>query len=367
MLNKTRRKIQATWWSTIDKPLFLSFSLLIVIGFALVMAASPTVAKRIHVDSFHFVYRQLVYIVVGVTSMIWLSSLQTVTARRLSVLGFLFCTILLVAIEFVGFETKGSKRWIYLGLLSVQPSEVMKPFFAVLIAWLLTRKYKEENFPGFTISFAVCAFICIFIIREPDFSMVINMVAIWFTQMMVAGFSMFIVIAIGILSIVGIFASYFFLDVVKNRIDSFIGKGGSDSYQTVKSIEAIKSGGVLGQGPGQGKIKEFIPDCHTDFIFPVAVEELGLIFGLFLIGMFMFITIRSYMRIINEQDMFVITSVSGLAMIIFFQAAINMGVAVNLFPNTGMTLPFISYGGSSMISVCVTAGLILCFLRKRYE
>lgn len=366
-LQKTRRKIQATWWSTIDKPLFIAFASLLIIGFALVMAASPTVAKRINVGSFHFVYRQFVYMLVGCTIMIWLTTLQVTSARRVAILGFFACFILLILVDFMGFETKGSKRWIYLGHISIQPTEVLKPFFAVLIAWLLTRKYRDENFPGFTASFAVCAIINLFIIRQPDFSMVINIVAIWFTQMMVAGFSMYIVILIGLLGIAGIVAGYFLLDVVKIRIDTFIGKGGADNYQTTKSIDAFKSGGIFGQGPGQGKVKEFIPDCHTDFIFPVAAEELGLIFALLLIGIFTFITLRGYFRLIGEKDMFVITAVSGLIMIIFFQAAINMGVAVNLFPNTGMTLPFISYGGSSMVSICVTAGLILCFLRKRYE
>ncbi|HCR85229.1 MAG TPA: cell division protein FtsW, partial [Alphaproteobacteria bacterium] len=289
-LQKARRKIQTTWWSTIDKPLFVSYTILIIIGIALVMAASPIVAKRINVSSFHFVYRQLAYIIVGFCVMIWFSTLQVATARRIAVLGFFACFALLVGVEFFGYETKGSQRWVYLGPVSIQPTEVLKPFFAVLIAWLLTRKYRDENFPGFTLSFIVCALICVFIVRQPDFSMVVNMVAIWFTQMMVVGFSMVIVIVIAILGILGMVAGYFFLDVVKNRVDSFIGNGGSDSYQTVKSIEAIKNGGILGQGPGQGKYKEFIPDCHTDFIFPVAVEELGLIFALILIGIFAFIT-----------------------------------------------------------------------------
>jgi len=364
---KTKRKIQATWWSTIDKPLFVCFMILIILGILLVMAASPVVAKRIHVSSFHFVYRQLFYIVIGFSTLVWLSTLKIITARRLSILGFLGFFILLVLVEFMGFETKGSKRWVYLGPISIQPTEVLKPFFAILIAWLLTRKYKEDKFPGFTYSFIVCAIVCLFIIRQPDFSMVINMVAIWFTQMMVAGFSMVIVIFIGLLGVLGLVLGYFYLDVVKLRVDAFIGKGGSDNFQTDQSLQAFKSGGIFGVGPGQGKVKEHIPDCHTDFIFPVAGEELGLIACLVIIGIFAYITIRGYIKLTQEKDLFVITSVSGLLMIIFFQAAINMGVAVNLFPNTGMTLPFVSYGGSSMISICITAGLILCMFRKRYD
>lgn len=364
--HKAKRKIRATWWSTIDKPLFISFLVLLAIGIALVMAASPVVAKKIHVPNFHFVYRQIVYIITGLGLMVWLSSLEISTARRLSVLGFLGCMALIIAIEFMGFETKGSKRWIYLGPISLQPTELIKPFFAILIAWLLTRKYKEDKFPGFTLSFIVCAILNVFIVRQPDFSMNINLTAIWFTQMMVAGFSMAIVVVLALAGIAGIVTSYFYLDVVRNRVDSFMGKGGSDSFQTDKSLEAFQNGGIFGTGPGQGKIKEHIPDCHTDFIFPVAGEELGLIFTLGIIGIFMFITLRGYIRILQEKDLFTIVAISGLVMIIFFQAVINMGVAVNLFPNTGMTLPFISYGGSSMISICTTAGLILCLLRVRY-
>ena len=366
--DRTKKQFIATWWWTIDRYILTGILILICLGMALVLAASPYIAQRIGLDSFYFFKRQLLYIIVGAGIIFTISMLDQVVIRRLSVLGFLGCFILLLGVELFGYETKGAKRWIYILGFSVQPSELIKPFFAVLVAWFLARKNLETNFPGYLISGILFAMIAVLLIRQPDFGMTVTIGAIWFIQMVTGGLSIIFILAAGILGIIGVATAYTTLPHVQKRIDAFLntGSGNIDNYQTRKSLEAFQNGGIFGTGPGQGKVKEILPDAHTDFIFSVAGEEFGLLFCLLIISLYVAVIFRCLYRIYQSNDVFVILAVLGLVMQIFIQAAVNMGVAINLLPNTGMTLPFVSYGGSSMISVSIAAGMILAFTKKRY-
>jgi cell division protein FtsW len=365
-LDRTKRQFLINWWWTLDRYILTGILLLVALGIALIMAASPYIAQRIGLDSFYFLKRQIVYIILGFGIIIFLSLSEPVFIRRISVLGFLGCLTLLILIEFMGYETKGARRWIYLAGFSIQPSEIIKPFFVVLVSWFITRKNLETGFPGFTIATILFAIIAALLVRQPDFGMTLTLGAIWFTLMVMGGLSVVFIIIMMILGILGIAGGYMFLPHVQKRIDTFLSGGTSQNYQTQKSLEAFNNGGIFGTGPGQGKVKEILPDAHTDFIFSVAGEEFGLLFCLLIISLYCAVIFRCLYRVYLEKDLFIILSLTGLCMQIFFQAAVNMGVTINLLPNTGMTLPFISYGGSSMISVSIAAGIMLSFTRKRF-
>lgn len=366
--HRNRENILFAWWWTVDRYIVSGILILLAVGFTLVMAASPTVAERIGLTYFHFVRRQVVYILAGLGVMFALSLLSPVSTRRLSVMGFVLFFILLIMVDLMGFETKGAKRWIYLGGISLQPSELLKPFFAVLTAWLITRKNTDDKFPGLMISTALFGIIAFLLIRQPNFGMTLTIGVIWFTQMIIGGLSIYIIGLLGVGAVGGIIAAYNFLPHVRHRIDLFLSSsaGTTENYQTEKSLEAFNNGGILGTGAGEGVVKQILPDAHTDFIFSVAGEEFGLWLCLVIIALYGYVVFRCMYRAYYDKDLFIMLAVTGLTMQLFFQAAVNMGVATNLLPNTGMTLPFISYGGSSMISVSVVVGMILSLTRKKF-
>ncbi len=368
IIDRTKRKISANWWWTIDRYIISITLILLALGFMLTLAASPRVANRIGLEDFYFVKRQVVFIVFGLFIIASASLLSPVNIRRISVVGFLMFYVLLISVEFIGAETKGAKRWISLAGITIQPSEILKPFFAVLCAWFVTRGKIEEKFKGALYSMFLLAAVVFFTIRQPDFGMSITFATIWGAVLVTAGLHMLIIILICIGGAGGAFMAYKFLPHVQKRVDSFLNPESSmaENYQTFKSLQAFESGSILGVGPGQGKVKDILPDAHTDFIFSVAGEEYGMFFCLLIIGLFFSLVIFSLKRAYESKDLFVLLAIVGLITQIFVQSAVNMSVAVNLIPNKGMTLPLISYGGSSMVSVCVAIGMILGLTRKKF-
>lgn len=367
-ISRNRNNIISAWWYTIDRYILSGIIVLISIGFMLVMAASPTVAERIGLSYYHFVQKQFIYIIMGIGIMIFISLMPPLATRRFSILAFFVFMALLVAVDVAGFETKGAKRWLYIGGISIQPAELLKPFFAIFIAWILTRKNSDNKFPGFTISIATFGIIAFFLIRQPNLSMAATIGVIWLAQMFIGGLNILIIIGLGVGGIASLFGAYYYLPYVQNRINTFLNSsaGGGDNYQTEKSLEAFQNGGIFGTGAGEGVIKQILPDAHTDFIFSVAGEEFGLLFCLLVVAIYGFIIFRCIYRAYHENDLFIMLAVTGLTMQLFFQAIVNMGVATNLIPNTGMTLPFVSYGGSSMISVSIVVGMILSLTQKKF-
>jgi len=365
-IDRSNNKMISQWWWTIDRGIIGAVMALIFIGMILIMAASPSVAEHINKDNNHFIIRQAVFMVVGVTLMVLISMLPVIVIRRAAVIGFLGCILLLVLVLLFGSEIKGAKRWISLPGFSLQPSEFIKPLFAVVTAWVLARKQMVDSYPGFKIAIGLYLIIATLLIMQPDFGMTIAVTSIWGIQMFLAGLSLWLVVSLSVIGIGAIVAAYIFLPHVAKRINTFIDPKTGDNYQVDRAHDAFANGGFFGMGPGQGVVKETVPDAHTDFIFSVAGEELGTLFCLSIVFLYFFIIVRVFLKVYKENNLFLILAVSGLLVQISIQALVNMGVALALIPNTGMTLPLISYGGSSTIAISMSFGMILAFTRKRY-
>ncbi len=366
MFNRTNQSLFSRWWWTLDHRLFAAICVLITVGLLLVMAASPAVAERINLPSFHFVIRQVAFIVIGFVLMIATSLCPIPIIRRLAVIGFFGALFLMVLVLAVGTEVKGAQRWLHVPGFSLQPSELLKPCFAIFTAWILTRGVAEPRFPGFII--AICAYLIVIglLILQPDIGMSLAVTAVFGVQLFLASLPMVFVIGGIILLIGSLGAAYILFPHVANRINGFLSPELHDNYQVARSLEAFINGGVLGTGPGEGLIKHRVPDAHTDFIFAVAGEELGLFACLLIVGLYLFIFYRASRSVTHTEDVFKLLSLSGLLMVIVVQTLVNMGVALNLLPNTGMTLPFISYGGSATLGTALGFGMILGLTRRDY-
>lgn len=365
-LDRTNTSFFGRWWWTVDRFTLLALALLIGIGAVLVTAASPPVAARIGLEQFYFVKRQLVFLVLSAGVMFAISLLREVQVRRLAVVGLAASLVLMLLLPMIGHEVKGATRWIYIGGLSIQPSEFMKPCFAVVMAWIFSEGIKSVGFPGYRIAIGLYAVVVGLLLLQPDFGMAVTVSVVWMSQFFLAGLSFLWVAVMGILGIVGLIAAYLAFPHVQKRIDNYLDPTSGDNYQVAKSLEAFKNGGILGRGPGEGEVKQYLPDSHTDFVFAVAGEEFGAILCLIIIMLFGFVVLRGFLRVWDRRDMFVMLAVVGLLTQFGIQAIINMGVAVNLLPAKGMTLPFISYGGSSLMAVALGMGMVLALTRLRY-
>jgi cell division protein FtsW len=362
---RTDRSIIAEWWWTVDRFTLLVVLLLIATGAVLVAAASPAVAERIGADSWHFAIRQVIFLVPSLLAMFVVSMMSPRGIRRIAVIGFIVAYLLMLATLLVGTEVKGATRWLYIAGLSIQPSEFAKPFFAVTAAWMFAEQRRGEGVPGYAISCLLYAAVVSVLILQPDFGMTVVVTSVWATQFFVAGLSVVFVIALIILSIVGGGLAYLYIPHVTSRVDRFLDPASGDNYQIERAMEAFSHGGFLGRGPGEGSVKRILPDAHTDFIFAVAGEEFGVIACLLIVGAFAFIALRGFARLLREDDLFVLVAASGLITLFTLQAIINMGVNLRLLPTKGMTLPFISYGGSSMLALAIGMGMLLALTRRR--
>ncbi len=365
-LDRTNQSPVARWWWTVDRPAFFALFGLICLGSIMVTAASPPVAHRIGLPAFYFVHRHQLFLAMAFMVMFVVSFLPTNMVRRLGVLGFAVSVALMVLVPFIGMETKGAHRWINIGPFSLQPSELMKPCFAVVMAWVCSEKYKKAWFPGNKIAIGLYLLVVLLLAMQPDFGMIVTVTVMWSIQFFLAGLPFIWVFGLGLMSMLGVWGAYHIFPHVAKRIDRFLDPQGGDNYQVQKSLEAFQNGGILGRGPGEGEVKQFLPDSHTDFVFSVAGEEFGMIACMIIVGLFGFVVLRSLSRVWKEPDLFVVLAVAGIASQFGIQSAINMGVAVNLLPAKGMTLPFISYGGSSVIAIALGMGMMLALTRRRY-
>ena len=364
-LARTDTSIIGRWWWTVDHWILAAVALLIASGAILTLAASPAVADRIGYDSFHFAWRQLLLLPLALTIMFAISLISPLGVRRLAAAGFLISLALLAATLFENDEIKGARRWLYLGPWSLQPSEFVKPTFAVVTAWMFAQAKAEPRFPGNLVSAALLAIVCGLLLLQPDFGMVVMIAMVWCVQFFIAGLPMAWAGTMALLALGGAVAAYVAFPHVARRIDLFLDPASGDTYQVDRAIEAFANGGLFGRGPGEGVIKSIIPDAHTDFIFAVAGEEFGLVACLMIVALFAFIVLRSLGRMLQEHDYFVLLAASGLLVQFGLQAVINMGVNLNLLPTKGLTLPFISYGGSSLVALAIAMGMILALTRRR--
>lgn len=355
------------WWWTIDRATLFAMMALICIGFFLVMAGSPPVARRIGLPDFYFVSRHQIFLGISTIVMVGISLLEANKVRRLAMIGFLISLLLMIALPVIGFENKGSIRWLRFAGMSIQPSEFMKPCFAIVLAAIFSARFSRADFPSYRLATAAYLIVAFFLIIQPDFGMTVTVSGMFGVQFFLAGMPFIWVAAFIVLGISAVLVAYHALPHVAQRIDNFIDPTKGDNYQVERSLQAFKEGGWLGRGPGEGIVKQHIPDSHTDFIFSVAGEEFGMFFCLLIIALFAFIVIRGFSQMAKETDMFRLIAVGGLLTQFGIQAIVNMGVAVNLLPAKGMTLPFLSYGGSSLIAMAGGMGMMLALTRKRFN
>lgn len=354
------------WWWTIDRPTFLAFAALMIVGLFLVFSGSPAVAARLELDSLYFVRRQIMFI--GMALLVILG-VSLIPVRRIfhlagAVLGI--SALLMVAVLFVGDEAKGASRWISMSGISIQPSEFMKPAFCVVAAWLFSEPYRRPEFRGRLWAGGLYVVLLLLLLAQPDLGMAITLTILWAGEFFLSGLAAYWVVGLGGAGMLLLLLGYVFFPHVTKRIDSFLDPSASGNYQVKKSLEAFREGGFFGAGAGEGVVKKHLPDSHTDFIFAVAGEEFGAIACLGIIGVILFIILRSAARVWGEKDLSVTLAVAGLLILFGVQSMINIGVALNLLPTKGMTLPLISYGGSSTLAYAFAAGMLLALTRKRY-
>ncbi len=353
------------WWWTVDRWTLLALGLLIAFGLILTMAASPAAGGRIGLEGFHLAKRQLVLIPLAGVILFGVSLLSVRQVRRLAVIGFLGSIVLLIATLIFGTEIKGAVRWLSLGGFSLQASEFVKPTFAVAAAWMFAAGKEEEGFPGIWISIGLYLVVAALLISQPDLGQTVVVTAVWAGQFFLAGLPLLLVVGLAVFGIAGLIGAYFTLPHVTARIDGFLDPQAGDRYQVNRSLEAFSNGGLFGTGPGEGSVKNLLPDSHSDFIFAVAGEEFGALVCLFIVMLFAAVVLRGMLRLWGETSLFVLLAASGLLFQFGLQALINMASTLHLMPTKGMTLPFISYGGSSLLALALGMGMVLALTRKR--
>ena len=356
------------WFWEIDRVLLLLIAVLIGIGLIAVAAASPAAAQRysggsVRFNELHYFYRQIVWIGLSLPVMVGISMMPRDRARRLSIAGAVMFLVLLAMVPVLGEEVNGAVRWINIGVGQLQPSEFLKPFFVVALAWLLSLKQGDKSLPVFPLSALLTGLVAFLLMRQPDFGSTIIFAFVWMAMLALAGMRMKLLLALGAVAVIGVIVAYFTYDVATARIDGFL-FGQGDTFQTDNAMRTLTAGGLFGMGPGGGTRKFGLPEPHTDYIFSVIGEEFGLIACLAIACLYLAIVGRVLVKLLDEESPFAILAAAGLVIEFGLQALINMAVNVQIAPSKGMTLPFISYGGSSMLALSIGMGLLLAFTRR---
>jgi len=361
---RSDHSLMSRWWWTVDRWLLLALLALVGVGLLLTFAASPAVAERLGLSSFHFAQRQFVFMVGAVGVMLMLSLVPKFTARRLAILMFPVFLALVFATLFIGPEIKGATRWLQIGSFTLQPSEFLKPAFVVITGWMLSEQLKTPAFPGRKISLVLFSVVLLGLLLQPDFGQAILISMVFAAQLVAGGLPLIWVFGLGGLGVGGLILGYYQVPHIQGRIDAFLNPENADTYQIDTALNAFRSGGLFGLGPGEGNVKKILPDAHTDFIFAVAGEEFGTLACLGILLLFTVIVVRGLAHLLEEEDSFVVLAAGGLIILFGLQALINIGVNLAVIPAKGMTLPFISYGGSSALALAITMGLVLALTRR---
>jgi cell division protein FtsW len=365
MISREQRTPLSEWWWTVDRPLLASIVALIVGGVILSLAASPPVATRIGLDPFHFFNRHVLFLLPSFIVLIGVSFLSPRQIRRAALIVFAASIILIVATLLFGPEVKGARRWITLLGVNIQASESAKPAFVILAAWLFAESARRPEMPATSMALAVLMMLVSLLVMEPDFGQTMLILMVWGALFFIAGMRIVWVFGLAGAAAAGLFSAYLLVPHVAGRIKRFMDPASGDTFQVDTAMEAFANGGWFGLGPGEGTAKRSLPDSHTDFVFAVGAEEFGIILCLALLSLFAFIVLRTLARAYSTEDLFARFAASGLAILFGVQAAINMSVNLHLIPAKGMTLPFISYGGSSMVSLAYGVGMMLALTRLR--
>jgi cell division protein FtsW len=365
MLSREERNPLSDWWWTVDRPLLGAIIALMLSGVVLSLAASPAVAVRIGLDPFHFFNHHVIFLLPSLVVMIGVSFMSPKHIRRTALIVFALSVILIVATLLIGPEVKGSRRWITLIGVNIQASESAKPAFVVIAAWLFAESTRKPEMPATSMALLLLMSLVSLLVMEPDFGQTMLILMVWGALFFIAGMRMIWVAGLAGAAAAGLFGAYLLVPHVAGRIKRFMNPASGDTFQVDTAMEAFFNGGWFGLGPGEGIAKRSLPDSHTDFVFAVAAEEFGIVLCLALLALFAFVVIRALTRAYSSEDMFVRFAASGLAIMFGLQAAINMAVNLQLIPAKGMTLPFISYGGSSIVSLAYGVGMMLALTRLR--
>jgi len=362
---RTDTSILGQWWWTVDRWMLAAIFGLLAIGAVLILAASPAVAEHIGYSAFYFVKRQFLFLMPAFALLIGVSLMSEKGVRRLGVVLFLVCLALTVLTLFVGAEVKGASRWINVGFMTLQPVEFLKPGFIIVSAWMFAEQKRNESFPGQKIALGLLVAIVAMLAMQPDIGQSVLIITVWVAQFFMAGLGLMWIIGLAGAAAASITAAYFIFPHVASRIDRFLNPASGDTYQIDTAINAFKNGGLLGTGMGEGTVKHHLPDAHSDFIFAVMGEEFGSLACLILLGLFAFVVFRALLHLFEDSDQFTFLSVGGLTTMFGLQAIINMGVNLDLLPAKGMTLPLISYGGSSLLATGLVLGMVLALTRRQ--
>jgi cell division protein FtsW len=371
MFNREKLNFLYKWWLVVDRRLLSIFFTFIILSCVFIFSSSVSVANRINVDNYYFFERHICFVVLAIFSTLTISLFSDKLAKKSIFLLFFVSLLLLVMVNFIGFQTKGARRWLYLFGISIQPTEFIKPSLILINAYFLDKFYDMKNTKYILFSvvlYVLCAF---FIFKQPDIGTLVLLTTVFFTQLFLLDFIdfrwclYFLVILIPIAII-----AYITMPHVTDRINNFIisiKDPSKAAYQVKRSLMCYQNSSWLGKGFIEGEVKNFIPDVHTDFIFPAITEEFGFVFAFLIVLLYFYTSVRILLKTINNKDQFVFFALYGLGLLFLTQTTINIGVSLNLLPTKGMTLPFLSYGGSSLLGMSITFGFVLVFTRKKFD
>jgi cell division protein FtsW len=365
MHSRAHRTLFGEWWWTVDRLTLAAIGALMLAGVVLSLAASPPVAGRLGLDPFYFVNRHILFLLPSIAVMLGVSFLNPQQVRRLSLIIFAVSLVLAAATPFFGPEIKGARRWLVLFSVSIQPSEFLKPAFVIIVAWLFGESAKRPDMPANTFALMLLLTVVALLVLQPDFGQTMLIALVWSALFFMAGMRVVWVFGIAGLAGVGLLSAYYTVPHVARRIQRFLDPASGDTFNIDIATESFMRGGWFGKGPGEGTVKRLLPESHTDFVFAVAAEEFGIALCLVIVALFAFIVIRMLLRAMRNDDAFTRFAAAGLTILFATQSAINMAVNLHLIPAKGMTLPFISYGGSSMISLGYAMGMLLALTREQ--
>ena len=365
MLSRAQRTPFGEWWWTIDRLTLAAIGALMLAGVVLSLAATPPVASRLGLDPFYFVDRHIFFLVPAVAILLGVSFLNPVQIRRLSLVVFAVSLILVAATPEFGPEIKGARRWLVILGVNIQPSEFLKPAFVILISWLFGESTTRPDMPANAFSLALLLLVVTLLVLQPDFGQTMLVVLVWGALFFMAGMRVIWVFGLAGIAGIGLTAAYYTVPHVARRIQRFLDPASGDTFNIDIATESFMRGGWFGRGPGEGTVKRLLPESHTDFVFSVAAEEFGVVLCLALAALYAFIVLRALVRAMRNDDAFTRFAAAGLAILFGLQSAINMAVNLHLIPAKGMTLPFISYGGSSMLSLAYAMGMLLALTREK--
>lgn len=363
--SRTNRSPLAQWWWTIDRPMVFGVLALLGFGYLMAFAASPAVAQHIDKSIYFFAKKQFVFLTLALVVFLTISMLPAKIIRYFAIALLIGALGGVIATLFFGVTVKGASRWLIVAGVSVQPSEILKPAFVVVTAWLFARQRARFQSHDMWVALSLLLVTCLLLAMQPDFGQTILICLVWMCLFYLSGGSLQLIGALGSIGLLTgsyVYSSY---DYFRSRIERFLDPSTGDTYQVDKAMDAIRSGGITGVGPGDGRVKSILPDAHADYVFAVAAEEGGLIMGCLIIGLFAFLVWRALWTLRDETEHWIQLASAGLICLFGLQAIINLAVNLNLMPSKGMTLPFISYGGSSLLASAITMGMLVGLMRRR--